>query len=87
MKSKIFKTGLPIMAFMMAIAFAFASENVTEEEIAPVLGYIIQNGVCTQVQADCDTDAVIPCTHAASGLTVFQNRSMSGTCSVPYTKR
>lgn len=27
MKTKIFKSGLPFMVFMMAIAFAFASEK------------------------------------------------------------
>jgi len=47
MKNFKFRFLLPVMAFMLAIAAAFASQPDGLEESALVQGYILQNGVCT----------------------------------------
>lgn len=64
MKTKFSKIGLPIMVFMMAIAFAFASVSTTKVEDVPsttVPGYIFQNGKCEQVTT-CSTTGGPLCT-------------------------
>lgn len=58
MKTKIFKTGLPIMAFLMAIGFAFATQNKTEDTLIPE--YIVQNG-CTLVTRGCNNMSTKVC--------------------------
>lgn len=60
MKTKIFKTGLPIMAFLMAIAFAFATENKVEDT-ALITGYIQQANRCEAVSVDCGNNGGSDC--------------------------
>lgn len=50
MKTKVLKFGMPVMAFLLAIVFAFATtpETVVEESTL-VPGYILQNGKCIPV--------------------------------------
>ena len=58
MRTKFLKIGMPIMVFMMAIVFAFASTSTTKAEDAALVlvpGYILQNGICQQVTI-CETD-------------------------------
>lgn len=51
MKTKLLKFGMPLMAFLLAIVFAFAtSPEADVEESALVPGYILQNGQCIQVR-------------------------------------
>lgn len=54
MKTKIFKSVMPLMAFLMAIGLAFAS-SITTEKIDQTLitGWINQSGMCQSVQVDC----------------------------------
>ena len=53
MKTKIFKTGLPIMAFLMAIGLAFATESkVGDEEL--LTGYIWNNDRCVVDRTQCN---------------------------------
>ncbi|MGC1631481.1 MAG: DUF6520 family protein [Gelidibacter sp.] len=52
MKTKIFKSLMPMMVFMLAIVFAFASTSSSEVKDltqAPIPGYIYQNNKCVQV--------------------------------------
>ncbi|OXB07813.1 DUF6520 family protein [Flavobacterium pectinovorum] len=63
MKTRIFKTIFPVMAFMTAIfsAFAFSSVSATEaDSLAPVMGHYKVNGICTpkiECQDDTETTA------------------------------
>lgn len=63
MKRKIFKFGLPLMAFMVAGAMSVASVNESTAE-APLAttGYIWQNGVCTSNTKLCDDEGSTLCT-------------------------
>ncbi len=50
MKTKVLKLGMPLLAFMLAIVFAFASTPETavgESSLVP--GYIQQSGKCVEV--------------------------------------
>lgn len=76
MKTKFFKTGLPIMAFLMAIGLAFATEKSSINESALVKGYIHQNNTCVEVFVDCDPAGMSLCT--IGGLTpVFEGDKTS----------
>ncbi|PKO99283.1 MAG: hypothetical protein CVU03_02450 [Bacteroidetes bacterium HGW-Bacteroidetes-2] len=51
MKTKVLKFGMPLMAFLLAIVFAFAtSPEAVVEESASFTGYILQNGKCVEVR-------------------------------------
>lgn len=51
MKTKLLKLGMPLMAFMLAIVFAFATNSKpVSEDMALVDGYIFQNGKCEFVR-------------------------------------
>jgi hypothetical protein len=84
MKTKIFKSGLPFMVFMMAIAFAFASEKKTDiNESLAVQGYVQKNGAC-QLSILCD-DTGGPACQDADGFIV--HRVNNGTfCSIPMSQ-
>jgi|GEM_PF-1471373 hypothetical protein len=85
MKTRIFKIGMPFMVFMMAIAFAFASENDTKEnETMALPGYIFRNGVC-EPSINCDNNGG-PLCKDDDGFTVYAP-SIDGTfCTVPMTQ-
>lgn len=53
MKTKIFKTGLPIMAFLMAIVFAFAAEGKDVNSSRLITGEIM-DGTCKPSPKDCN---------------------------------
>lgn len=72
MRTEIFKKGLPIGAFMLAIAFAFASEKKEVEPSALETGEILVNGVCTPSPKDCNNESSIICT-TTSSQTVFKS--------------
>lgn len=83
MKTKFLKIGMPIMVFMLAIVFAFASEkNTTESEILTTPGYIFQNGMCTLAPRTCSDTPGPVC--QVGGLIV--HKVNNGTfCSIPMT--
>lgn len=61
MKTKFFKTGMPLMVFMLAVMFAFATQSVTSENESLVIpGYIFENGQCIPA-TECNDEGVIPC--------------------------
>ncbi len=84
MKTKIFKTGLPIMAFLMAIAFAFATEKKETSEPEAIY-YIMENGLCTSVDTECNRVSSIPCVYGAFSTQVFEKRLSNTACDVPLT--
>ena len=80
MRTKFLKIGLPIMVFMMAIAFAFASNSSTkveDETLALVPGYILQNGFCQQVTI-CETDPGPACLYNGVLVRSRINETMCG---------
>lgn len=62
MKTKILKIGMPIMVFMLAIVFAFASEKTTAKNESLVTGYIFKDGKCEISTKNCDENGSFHCT-------------------------
>lgn len=56
MKTKILKFGMPLMAFLLAIVFAFAAESksLIEDDVL-ITGYIQNTSTCDPVTVDCTT--------------------------------
>lgn len=75
-----FKFLLPVAAFMFAIAAAFATQDDVTVEMAPIQGYIYQNGVCVP-HGKCDNTSNVICTDS-SGRQVFGKQSPTS-CSLP----
>lgn len=73
MKSQIFKFGLPVGVFMMAIGLAFASESKVSKEEAFVTGYIFQAGQCRPAPKDCNDIGSIPCTYLGNQVYLVNN--------------
>jgi hypothetical protein len=81
MKLNVLKTGMPIMAFMLAIAFAFASEKKTNDNDSSLItGYVLQSGLCVSSSKDCNNINTIPCTDDF-GRQVHQFRLSDTVCS------
>lgn len=56
MRTKILKFGMPMMAFLLAIVFAFATEkNALTEDNSLVTGYIFNNGNCEVALKNCSS--------------------------------
>lgn len=76
MKTKILKFGMPLMAFLLAIVFAFATEKgnpVEDDTLIP--GYI--KGTCVQQNVNCTPTTGGPvCRYG--GKDVFQFNDVSG---------
>ncbi|MBJ7880155.1 DUF6520 family protein [Gelidibacter salicanalis] len=84
MKTRILKSGMPVMAFLMAIAFAFASEStVFEDGNSLRTGYIFQDNVCVPAPKDCNQVSLIPCVY--NGNQVYAEQENSTSCIVPLT--
>jgi|TARA_R110000823_G_scaffold116844_3_gene240040 hypothetical protein len=82
MKSIRKKWILPIVAFSIAIAGAFAS-NIETKSAAPVLGYLDHPQPC-KISVQCDDSGVIACT---SGGQVAKRKNALGTsCNLPAFK-
>lgn len=60
MKTKILKFGMPLMAFLLAIVFAFATESKVPKDDGLVQGYIWSNDDCFSTPKVCNNveDAV-----------------------------
>lgn len=61
MRTKILKFGMPLMAFLLAIVFAFATENNAPKDDALVQGYIFLNNDCVTTTKLCNNVGGIPC--------------------------
>lgn len=79
MRTKILKFGMPLMAFLLAVVFAFATNEEADKDVL-VTGYIFSNNNCNVVSHDCNPFEGDLCT--IGGKTVY--RTKSGTqCSNP----
>lgn len=81
MKTKIFKTGLLIVAFLMAIGLAFATNKTSSQEDALIVGYIHENGLCVEKIVDCDPAGTSLCVR--DGHQVYFNKINSTSCVNP----
>ncbi len=54
---------MPLLAFVLAIAFAFAAEPKDSFEDSLVMGYIERNNVCEAALIDCNNLESVPCTY------------------------
>lgn len=81
MKTKFLKIGMPIMVFMLAIVFAFATEKTnTENESVLITGYVMQGTSCVTSTKDCNNIGAIPCKDDA-GRDVYLIRLSNTFCS------
>lgn len=78
MRTKILKFGMPLMAFLLAIVFAFATNSEPiPEDMALVNGYIMQDGKCVFVR-QCSTIRGPFCTVGAVTLKTKINETYCG---------
>lgn len=87
MKTRIFKLGMPLVAFLLAIVFAFASDAQPDKaDDAFVTGYIFLNPEdgCMPVPKDCNNIGEIPCTYFGQQVYEFDNKTY---CSNALTHR
>lgn len=72
MKTRIFKTVFPIMAFVIAIMGAFAFNSVPEKDtkaVAQFLGHYKENGICVDSGVMCQDEIVTtPCKSGTKDL-------------------
>lgn len=61
MKTKILKIGMPLMAFLLAIAFAFATNEKPQTENVLVTGYIYSSKGCIETPHDCTVEGNTTC--------------------------
>jgi len=72
------------MVFMLAIVFAFATDNNTAKmDDVPITGYIMQNGLCVTAPKDCNQVSVMPCTY--NGNQVYAEKFSDTFCRVKLT--
>jgi len=82
MKTLVLKRVLPLMVFMLAIVFAFASDNKSSNRgDAPITGFIMQSGLCVTAPKDCDQINLYPCKYL--GKRVHERRNSATVCSIP----
>lgn len=85
MKTKILKSVLPLAVFMVAIVFAFATQNNTSfEEDAYLIGFVYNDAGthCVIANKDCAAVGTIPCKQS-DGKLIYRFSNPAGTmCSV-----
>lgn len=74
MKTKVLKFGMPLMAFMLAILFAFATPKEGVNDSTIVNGYILQNNDCVQVTHPCSLEPG-PICELETGEVVYATKS------------
>lgn len=73
MRTKILKIGMPIMVFLLAIVFAFATPTQEEKNNIQIPGYIQELNDCVQRSHNCTTNPGIVCTIGLN--TVYSNKA------------
>ncbi|RNL90324.1 hypothetical protein ED312_06540 [Sinomicrobium pectinilyticum] len=76
MKTKVLKFGLPLAVFMMAIVFAFATQNNTSlEEDAFITGFVYSPDLsdCIPAPRDCAPTGSFECMHDGKQVYRFKN--------------
>lgn len=76
MKTLKLKFLMPVVAFMIAVAAAFATQANGQEDFALVQGYIYQNGVCEE-NGTCSNSKSAICTDNL-GRTIFAQGGITG---------
>lgn len=86
MKTKLLKAVLPFLAFIMAAAFAFATDLKPSGDEALTNEYIFRNGQCQSVSKGCNNLSDTPCTYNVNDTEyqVYSNR-IGTSCSSPMT--
>lgn len=82
MKARIIKTVLPLMAFLLATAFAFATDQKPSGDGAQTGEYIFRNNRCESVSRGCNNQSLTPCTYM--GYQVF-TKGPDTNCDVTLT--
>jgi len=81
MKTLVLKRVLPLMVFMLAIVFAFATDNNTAKmDDVPITGFIMQSGLCVPTTKNCDQVNAYFCKY--NGQQVYLLRDSATSCSV-----
>ncbi|HZH70561.1 MAG TPA: DUF6520 family protein [Flavobacteriaceae bacterium] len=80
MKTKVLKFGMPLMAFLLAVVFAFASQSSTSLEASTHQAAIYLNEQCQDVRVDCGIQSGPACTF--QGMPVFL-KSSGTVCTQP----
>lgn len=74
MKTQILKLGMPLVAFLLAIVFAFANEPKPEiADNAIITGYVQTSTDCLPVPKNCAPAGLIVCTF--NGLTIHAEKN------------
>jgi hypothetical protein len=74
------------MAFILATAFAFATDQKPSEDGMQTEEYIFRNGQCELVTRGCNNQSLTPCTYTVNKVpyqVYAENHTTS--CSVPMT--
>lgn len=71
MRTKILKFGMPLMAFLLAVVFAFATNGKQTTSKDLVIGYITSE--CTPVNHGCQDNGSNLCTSTVGNNTVFKS--------------
>jgi hypothetical protein len=82
MRKRILRTVLPLMAFMLAAAFAFATDQKSSNDDAMETLYIFRNDQCEKITWECNNQSSTPCEY--EGYQVYRYGSTTA-CSVPLT--
>lgn len=85
MKTKWLKALLPAIAIMLAVGFAFATEQKSSEDGVLATGYIYQSGQCVSAPKNCNNESTTLCTF--NGNQVYRFRDSSTSCSDAMTHR
>ena len=81
MKTFFLKTSMPIMVFILAIVFAFASDKKEDNKEQTIPGFIFKDGQCISAKRTCSNTAGPACLE--DGLIV--HRLESTFCDEPMT--
>jgi hypothetical protein len=86
MSKRILRTVLPLMAFILATAFAIARDQKPSGDNGQSEEYIFRNGQCELVTRGCNNLSSTPCTYTVNKVN-YQVYAEDHTtyCSVPMT--
>ena len=82
MGKRILRTVLPLMAFLLATAFAIATDQKQTDDGLQTQEYIFRNNICQPVTRGCNNKSLTPCTYM--GYQVYAEGSTT-LCEVALT--
>ena len=85
MKTNFLKSSLPILVFLVAIVFAYASEkSVQTQDSYLVQGFIFQDNACRDATKECENTGGPLCMQGS--LVVHESKTLDNTvCLIPMT--